>query len=88
LDDPLNALNIATATTTLVKSGRGNFGLVTINTTAAGTITIYDSLTASGTKIGTIQASATPATYFYNCRFLIGLTVVTGAASDITVTFE
>ena len=43
--------NISTATTTLVKTGAGILSSITINTTAAGTITIYDSLTGAGAKI-------------------------------------
>jgi hypothetical protein len=86
--NPLNATNITTATTTLVKSGRGNLGRVVIGTTAAGAIDIYDSLTASGTKIAQLKASIPEGVYTLECRFLIGLTVVTGAASNITVTWE
>lgn len=88
MENPLTATNIATATTTLVKTGRGNLGRIVVNTTAAGTITVYDSLTATGTKIATLKASINEGTYAYTCRFLVGLTVVTGAASDITVTWE
>lgn len=85
---PLNATNIATNQTTLVKSGRGTFGAIVINTTAAGAITIYDSLTATGTKIATFPSSAVVGRYEFNCRFLIGLCIVTAAASDITATWE
>lgn len=86
--NPLSATNITTGTTTTVKSGRGNLGRLVVNTTAAGAITIYDSLTATGTKIGTLKSSIAEGTYTYECRFLIGLTIVTAAASDITVTWE
>lgn len=85
---PQNGLNITTATTTTVKSGRGTLGRIVVNTTAAGSITIYDALTATGTKIGTLKASIAEGTYTYECRFLIGLTIVTAGTSDITVTFE
>jgi hypothetical protein len=77
--------NIAAATTTLVKSGAGVLHSITINTTAAGTITIWDSLTASGTKIGTIKASVVEQTFVFDCAFATGLTIVTAGASDITV---
>jgi hypothetical protein len=77
--------NIAAATTTLVKSGAGVLHSITINTTAAGTITIYDSLTAAGTKIATIKTSVVEQTFVFDCAFATGLTIVTGAASDITV---
>jgi glycine cleavage system aminomethyltransferase T len=78
-------LNITSIATTTVKSGATRFNKLVINTTAAGTITMYDSLTATGTKIGTIVASATPGTYSYDISCNIGLTIVTAAASDITV---
>lgn len=82
------ARNITTATTTLVKTGAGELRSITINTTAAGTITIYDSLTATGTKIGTIKASEVEQTLTYDVAFSTGLTIVTGAASDITVAYR
>lgn len=81
-------VNIASATTTTVKSGSGYLNRIVINTTAAGTITIYDNTAASGTKIATIAASAAQGTYTYQGRFAIGLTIVTAAASDITVSYQ
>lgn len=82
--------NISSATTTLVKTGVGILSAITINTTAVGTITIYDSLTGAGAKIGTIAASpAIGSTFNYNdVAFGIGLTIVTAAASDITVSYR
>lgn len=83
--------NITTDTTTLVKGGAGVLASVCVNTPAATeTITLYDSLTATGTKIGTITlyASTNPC-FYYNVNFLIGLTVVTAiAAGDITVGYQ
>lgn len=86
-------LNIAGAATTLVKSGAGTLLSIVINKpVATGVITIYDSLTAANTKIGTItnpaallqQQLALP----YNLKFSTGLTIVTSAADDITVIFK
>ena len=85
---PSNVTNIASATTTVVKSGNGILRRITVNTTAAGTITIYDNTAASGTKIGILKSSIVEGTYEYGCRFGTGLTIVTGAASDITVIWE
>lgn len=79
--------NIASATTTTVKSGSGHLHSIVVNTTAAGTITIYDNTAGSGTKIGIMKASIVEGTYLFNCAFATGLTIVTGAASDITVTY-
>lgn len=80
--------NIATATTTTVKSGAGYLVRITVNTTAAGAITVYDNTAASGTKIATLPSNAVVGTYEYGGRFSTGLTIVTAAASDITVTYQ
>lgn len=80
--------NITSATTTVVKSGSGRLARITINTTAAGAITVYDNTAASGTKIATLPSSAVVGTYEYGGRFALGLTIVTAAASDITVTYQ
>jgi hypothetical protein len=83
--------NITTDATTLLKSSAGNLHSVCINTPAAtGTITIYDGLSASGTKIGTITSFAGGVVcQAYDVAFWTGLTVVTAtAAPDITVSFR
>ena len=72
----------------IVKSGAGHLRSITINTTAAGTITVYDNTAASGTVIAVIQASVSPQTLEYNVTFGTGLTIVTAAASDITVGYR
>jgi hypothetical protein len=83
--------NITTDTTTTVKSGPGILHSIIINTGAATeVVTLWDSLTATGTKIGTITVPASPVPGFlnYDIGFTIGLTVQTAtAASDITVTY-
>lgn len=82
-------LNIAASGTTLVKTGTGILHTITINTTTASAITLYDSLTATGTKIGTIAASvAIGSTFTFDCAFTIGLTVVLAGNSDITVNYR
>lgn len=86
--NPINFTNISTGTTTTVKSGRGTLARITVNTTAAGAITVYDNTSAAGTKIATLPSSAVVGTYEFGCRFLTGLTIVTAAASDITVIWE
>lgn len=70
-------------------TGRGLLRGVVINTTAAGTINVSDRLltTTAGTdgNVGIIQASALPGTYRYDVSISKGLTIATGASSDITV---
>ncbi len=84
--------HISTLTTTTVKSGAGFLHTVTINTkgASANVITVYDSLTASGTVIGVIDGTAGPVTFTYDAAFSIGLTFLTatGTAADITVTYR
>ena len=79
--------NITTATTTTVKTGTGILKSITVNTTAAGTIIVYDNTAGSGTTIATLATSIAEGTYTFNCKFSTGLTIVTAAASDITVTY-
>jgi hypothetical protein len=85
--------NIATQTTTTLKSGKGILHSICMNTpTAVGTAQIYDNTAASGTKIGLITSpAAAPAPFcqLYDVQFWTGLTIVTaGATTDITVTFR
>lgn len=80
-------VNINSATTTVVKSGSGYLKSVTVNTTAAGTITIYDNTAGSGAVVAVLATSVAPQTFHYDITFTTGLTIVTAAASDITVSF-
>lgn len=88
-------LNIATQTTTTVKSGAGYLDRIIINTPLAlAVITIYDNTAGSGTKIGTITMPAAllstgGVSIPYGLRFGTGLTIVTaGANADITVVYS
>lgn len=90
------ALNIPTAATNnAIKTGAGVLRKVFINTqVASGSVTIYDALTATGTKIATITLPASllgdgPLEVDYDCAFSTGLTVVTvGSNMDTTVTYQ
>lgn len=77
---------ITTATTTQVFTGRGKLQAITINTPAAGTIGIIDGTTGTTVNVGLIAASST-GTFAYNNVISQGLRIVTGAATDITVTW-
>lgn len=86
--------NITSAATTTVKSGAGVFHKLCINTySATATITMYNSTTATGTKIGTITNPATLIAEGPNCAvfdvyFSLGLTIVTTGTQDITVVYR
>lgn len=85
--------NITSAGTYNIKSGAGVLRSIIFNKfVSLGTVTIYDSLTGSGTKIGT---PATPLAVLqqqsalnYNATFQNGLTIVTTLGQDITVMYE
>ena len=89
MSQAFNYKNIATNTTTTVKTGQGMLHSITINTTAAGAITVYDNTTNSAPIIATIAASPVIGSVFrYDVAFATGLTIVTAAASDITVSYS
>lgn len=85
-------VNITAAATTVCKAGSGQLFVINLqNMAAASTMTIFDNTAGSGTKIATYTqgaaAQVSPVTLFYDCRFAIGLTVVTTGTNDITVSF-
>jgi hypothetical protein len=86
--------NITTATTTTIKSGKGNLHAMCINTDAgSATITAYDNTAGSGTKIFTITNPVTllsmgPICATYDLAFATGLTIVTTGVQDITFTWR
>ncbi len=84
-------INLAANATTTVKSGAGILQAVVLNTKGIGnTVTIYDSLAGSGTKIATIDTTLTIGTLEYDLKFATGLTLVIagGTAVDLTVTYK
>lgn len=78
---------ITTTTTTQVFSGRGTLQAITVNTSAAGTIGIIDGTTGTTVNVGQLKASVAEGTYWFNCVMKAGCRIVTGANSDITVTW-
>ncbi len=82
-----NGNYIATATTTLVKTGAGVLHSITVTETAAGAITVYDNTAASGTIKAAFKASIVEGTYIFDIAFATGLTVVTAGASKLTVSY-
>lgn len=88
----VNSYNhISTATTTFVKAGPGVLHNVLINTKGTGsTITVYDSLSASGAVIAVIDSTTFLGELTFDCVCAIGITIVTtGApAPDVTVTYR
>ena len=85
LRDNYKYTHISTATTTTVSTIPCVLVAVIVNTTAAGTITLDDAITATTPTIAIMKASIAEATYEYKVLCTVGLTVVTAGASDITV---
>lgn len=79
---------ITTATTTTVKSGSGLLHKIIVTGGTTGTIVIYDSTTATGTKIADFDTTNAIASYEFNAKFITGLTIVTSAATKITVCYR
>jgi hypothetical protein len=88
--------HISTATTTTVKSGAGLLYAICWNKAVnAATDTIYDNTAASGTEIGIVtEVVGGGAGFPFGCtryngmQFNTGLTIVTSAASDLTVLYK
>lgn len=85
--------NIASAATYVLRTGPGVLLGITVNKAVVnGVITIYDGTSTAGTKIATITHPGTLLQNQYalpfNAAFTAGLTIVTGAADDITVTWK
>lgn len=80
--------NISAAGTYVLRTGRCSLARIVVNTTAAGAITVYDNTAASGKKVATLKSNVVENTYNYEVELAKGLTVVTAAASDITVVFS
>lgn len=72
---------ITTNATSVVFSGAGTLGGVCVNTTAAGTIVLYD----GSSVFASIKASVLEGTYIENVVIGNGLTVVTAASPNLTI---
>lgn len=83
-DTLFNPTKIATATTTLLKTGAGSLGGIFVTGGTAGTIKVYDGIDASGTLIEDIGSTNAIAFYPVKRSFKVGLCVVTAAATVVT----
>lgn len=79
---------ISTATTTQVYTGPCVLVAITVNTTAAGAISIIDNTSGSTVNVGILKASVAEGTYYYNLAFKNGIRIITAGASDITVAYR
>ena len=72
----------------LVCTGACTLRYLTLNKTDAATILINDDLTGLVTTIATIQASAIPQTFRYDCIMSTGIYVTLNGSQDVTVIYE
>lgn len=83
---------VSTATTTLVKTGAGQLHQVIVLGGTLGAITVYDALTATNPIAPTFTPVAMtgsgPQVYTFDVTFGVGLTIVTAAATALTVTYR
>ena len=79
---------ISTATTTAVKAAAGFLHTITVQGGTAGTIIIYDNTAGSGTIVASFDSTNALATYTLDIKMATGITVVTGAATKLTVSFR
>jgi hypothetical protein len=79
---------ISTAATTTVKSAAGFLHRLTVTGGTTGTIVVYDNTTATGTKIADFDTTNALASYELNVSFATGLTIITSAATKITVSYR
>lgn len=80
-----NYTYIVTATTTVVKTGAGLLHTITVEGGTTGTIIVYDNTAASGTIIASFSTTNAMATYTFDVSFATGCTVVTSAATQLTI---
>ena len=80
-----NATYISTATTNVVKTGAGLLHTIVVQGGTTGTIIGYDNTAASGTILFSFDTTVALATYTFDVSFAVGLTVVTSAATKLTV---
>jgi hypothetical protein len=79
---------ISTATTTTAKTGAGILHSIVVQGGTTGTIIIYDNTAASGTILASFDTTNALATYSFNCLFTTGLTIITSAATKLTVNWR
>ena len=75
------------AETRVLKVGAGDLHRITV-TDNAGTMMVYDGLTAGGTLLASLDATKTVGTMEFNLPFSDGLTIVAAGALKMTVVYE
>jgi phage-related protein len=79
---------VSTATTTTVKSGAGFINIIRVIGGTLGSVTIYDNTAASGTVLLPTVTPVANGVLLEGVSFGTGLTIVTAAATVITVSYR
>lgn len=78
---------ISTGTTTVVATNACTLHTITCTGGTTGTIKVYDALTATGTPKIDFDTTNALATYTFDIAFATGMTIVTSAATKLTVSW-
>jgi len=79
---------IAAGTASTIKSTSGVLERLQINGASAGTVTLFNNASGTGSKIATVTSTAAVGTYAYGLRFDTGLSVVQTGTADITIVYR
>lgn len=80
--------NITTATTTTIKTGPGHINEIRIAGGVLGAITVYNNTSGSGDVIVPTVTPIQGQLLIANVEFSVGLTIVTAAATIVTVSYR
>jgi len=80
------AIYISTAATTVIRSAAGRLHTIVVQGGSAGTIIGYNNASAaSGDIVFSFDSTNALATYHFDINFSLGLTIITSAATKLTV---
>lgn len=88
VEQRFNYSSVSTATTTLIKNGSGFIHQIRVIGGTLGAITVYDSLTATGSQIVPTVTPTAQGLLIEDVAFATGLTILTAAATIITVSYR
>lgn len=83
--DDYNVTNVTTDTTTTIKAEAGRIGSIRVLGGTLGNVTVYDNTAGSGTVLVPTFTPDKGQILLQNCKFNVGLTIVTAAATIVSV---
>ncbi len=78
---------ITTAATTVVKASPAILHTITVTGGTAGTIIVYDNASTAASPVANFSSTNALATYTFDIAMASGCTVVTGSATNLTVSY-